>query len=112
MLLPTIWRPAISPRCRQPVLFPRCDSPFPVSQTGLPLQCIGEPRCDQSDSHLLNQVSCLYVFPDLKVTGRRACRHFRKVCVVKAPVHRTCKYFNTEGLFDEEDDDDTDPIIE
>ena len=56
--------------------------------------------------------SVVSMFPDLKVTPEGgACRH-SKVCVVKAPRSSQLAKYNTEGLFDEEDDDDTDPIIE
>ena len=55
--------------------------------------------------------SVVSMFPDLMVTPDGALVDTQKFALLQHPFIELAKY-NTEGLFDEEDDDDTDPIIE
>ena len=55
--------------------------------------------------------SVVSMFPDLKVTPEGELVDTQKFALLRHPFIELAKY-NTEGLFDEEDDNDTDPIIE
>jgi len=55
--------------------------------------------------------SVISMFPDLKVTPEGELGNTQKFALLRHPFIELAKY-NTEGLFDEEDDDDTDPTIE
>jgi hypothetical protein len=55
--------------------------------------------------------SVVSMFTDLKVTPEGELVDTRKFALLRHPFIELAKY-NTEGLFDEEDDDDTDPMIE
>lgn len=52
--------------------------------------------------------SVVSMFPDLKVTPDRELVNMQKFALLRHPFIELAKY-NTEGLFDEEDDNDADP---
>ena len=55
--------------------------------------------------------SVISMFPDLKVTPEGELGDTQKFALLRHLFIELAKY-NTEGLFDKEDDDDTDPTIE
>ena len=55
--------------------------------------------------------SVISMFPDLKVTADGELVDMQKFALLRHPLIELAKY-NTEGLFEEEEDDKTDAIIE